>query len=425
MFKLLEFITMNKSPIILSLVSVLAVACSSKNSVEETGTQLSVVEKVSITSKTKRQKRHHKLPEGVISADIYNDNGRLHLLQGKHTQGKKTLWYQFSDDHGKNWSKAVKILNADNLPANMQRGKDAQITALGNTVLVTWMEHVEGARFNAGPMLAVRSEDGGKTWSYTSTPPDWKKGPHGYTDLSSDSVAMHAVWLDSRLGPSGIKATQALYYARSIDGGISWQSNITLDKMTCSCCWNTVKADNKGNAYVLYRDKQPSDLALAVVGRQQKTQRLSHVGAFNWQFEGCPHIGGGLDFQQKWGTDRIHAVVGTGHTEHLGVHYLYSDDGGLNWSDTIALGDESALHGDVAAHDNGRVVAVWDMMSDSGLGIFTAESLDHGKNWSATRQLSAQGGRASHPRIVKTKNGFLTIWTESDGVQQSLKALVL
>ena len=113
-------------------------------------------------------------------------------------------------------------------------------------------------------------------------------------------------------------------------------------------------------------------------------------------------------------------MVGTGHPEHLGVHYLFSEDQGRTWSRATQLGDDSAIHSDVAAHDDGRVVAVWDMMSDYGLAVFKAESGDQGHSWSQPEQLSGKGMRASHPRIVKTGSGFLALWTQSDGRTQTL-----
>ena len=391
-------------------------ACSAKNSTETPASQYKK-ETNSVAVKPVNR-RHHTLPEGVISVDIVNYNNRLHLLTGKHKQGGKSLWYQYSTDGGNSWSIESKILNDDNLPAKMGRGNDAQIAVQGKNIVVTWTKYDKNAQFNAGAMLAARSSDGGQTWQSAETPPDWKQGSHGYIDMVADNHAMHAVWLDSRQGHSDVNASQALQYARSIDGGLSWQTNHTLDNLTCSCCWNTIKTDADGNAYVLYRDKQPSDLSIGMIDRQQKWQRLNHVGAFNWQFEGCPHIGGGLDFQNTVSKKRLHAVVGTGHQDHLGVHYLYSDDAGNNWSAPKQLGKESALHADIAAHDNGRVVAVWDMMGEDGMGVFVAESQNQGVSCSTAKKISKPDMRATHPRIVKTENGFLALWTENNGRHQ-------
>lgn len=399
------------------------VACSTNAETKKPGSQ--TVEEIKPAQKKSSKRQYKYQPEGVISVDITNFNNRLHLLTGKNHQSKKTLWYQQSNDGGKTWSAANKILNDDNLPVKMTRGNDAQITAQGNNIVVTWTKFDKTVRFKAGAMLAARSSDNGKTWQYSSTPPDWIKGPHGYIDLASDAQAMHAVWLDSRKGKSNIKSLQGLRYAKSIDGGLSWLTNKSLDDLTCSCCWNTINTDDKGNAYVLYRDKHPSDLSIGMINAEQQWQRLNHVGAFNWQFDGCPHIGGGFDFQTTIGKSRMHAVAGTGHPDHLGIHYSYSDDAGKNWSSAKPLGDESAIHSDIAAHDKGHVVTVWDTMSEDGLVVFYAESTDQGANWSAPKQISKAGMRATHPNIVKTEKGFLIVWTENDGKNQTLATKVL
>ncbi len=358
--------------------------------------------------------------EGVFSVDMVVNEGRIHLLTGQQHKGHKVLWYRYSDDGGKQWSVENKVLNSNNLPVRASRGNDAQIVAQGNVVIVTWTKFDPDVRFNSGPMLAARTVDGGKSWQSTATPPDWEKGPHGFADMAADKQFIHAVWLDSRKEEGATKGRQGVRYARSTDGGLSWQQNITVDGHSCSCCWNKVMADGKGNAYILYRDKEPSDLSIGVVNEQQQWQRLNHVGAFNWQFEGCPHIGGGLDLQMVGDGERLHSVVGTGHPDHMGVYYLQSDDGGKNWSKAKPLGDETAIHADIAAHDDGRVMAVWDMMGEFGLAVFSAESKDQGKSWSAAQPLSKKKVRASHPRIVKTAKGVLVLWTESDGKTQEL-----
>jgi hypothetical protein len=387
--------------------------------------EISVSQHAKATPEKHQKHRHKKSTDGVISVDIVNANNRLHLLTGKLKQEQKTLWYQNSNDGGKSWSSAVKILNDDNLAIKMTRGNDAQITAQGDNVAVTWTKYDPKSRFKAGAMQAARSTDGGQHWQPSIAPPDWKKGPHGYIDMAADKHAMHAVWLDSRVKTPGIKATQGLRYSISTDGGLSWQSNKTLDGVSCSCCWNTVKTDADGKAYVLYRDKQPSDMSLGVVNKQQQWRYLNHVGAFNWQFDGCPHIGGSVDFQNTAGKKRLHSVVGTGHQDYLGVHYLFSDDAGKNWSKPMLLGTESAIHADIASHDNGRVVAVWDMMTANGLAIFMAESNDQGNSWSDTEQLSNENVRATHPRIVKTVQGFFVLWTENNGQQLLLNTIII
>jgi hypothetical protein len=242
--------------------------------------------------------------------------------------------------------------------------------------------------------------------------------------MDANNHSINAVWLDSRDGRSSVKGSQGMRYSQSFDGGQSWSSNKTLDSITCACCWNTAKFDSKNNFYVLYRDKQPSDMAIGLLNETQHWQRLSSVGTFNWDFPGCPHIGGGLAFQDN--EKLIHSVIGSGHINHLGIHYLRSNDHGNSWTTPLQLGDESAIHSDIAAHENGRVIAVWDMRTEDGLSVFYAESTNQGINWSQFNRLSKQGMRATHPRIISNKNGFLVLWTESQtGKTQALQMQLL
>jgi hypothetical protein len=167
-------------------------------------------------------------------------------------------------------------------------------------------------------------------------------------------------------------------------------------------------------------------MALGVVdAKTREWTRLSTVGAFNWDFPGCPHIGGGLAIKASRGGPEIHAVVGTRKKDDAGVYHLKSADGGKTWTKPQRLGDESATHADVALSRGGKVAAVWDMTdpeaNDGSLAIYVAESSDGGVNWSPSRRLSTPHLSASHPRVVSTKSGFVAFWTErGEGGDQKL-----
>ncbi len=371
-----------------------------------------------------RGHRHRPLPNGTLSLDIVEHNSKLHMLTGSHQDGKKSLWYQYSSDQGASWSTPVDISSGEHIEANLIRGNDARLGVQGDNLVAVWAGRKEGAPHNAGPMESARSSDGGKTWVRSPIPADWTTGPHAFFALDGNDKVINAVWLDSRHGKSSVKASQGLRFSQTSDGGKSWSKNKTLDNITCACCWNTAKFDSKDNYYVLYRDKQPTDMAIGQVNPKQDWQRLSSVGAFNWDFPGCPHIGGGLAFQNN--EQIFHSVVGTGHADHLGVHYLRSPDKGKTWAAPVQLGDESALHGDVAAGKDGRVIAVWDMRTEDGLSVFYAESKDLGISWSQPKQLSKSGMRATHPRVISHKTGFIALWTErKSGKTQALQQQAL
>jgi len=358
--------------------------------------------------------------DNVSSLDVKYVDKKVHLLLSKRVEDKDSIWYQSSPDEGVTWSDAVNITQGLSIEARVRRGNDVRLAVQGSHIVAVWMTKREGNRHNAGPMMAMVSHDGGETWQQIDTPADWD-GPHGFFAMDANEDEMSLVWLDSRT-KIGDGATQGLRFAKSLDGGKSWSANRTLDERTCACCWNTAKYHD-GAFYVLYRDKDPSDMSLGKVDVEQQWQALSTVGEFGWDFQGCPHIGGGLAFDNQ--NELIHSTVGTGHPEKTGTYYLRSHDMGKTWTSPHRLGSETAVHSDLAvSSSDGTVMAVWDMITENGFQIMVAESDNQGQSWSDQAMLSTSGIRASHPRVVAMENSFLVLWTEGRAKQaQTLRAV--
>jgi hypothetical protein len=192
---------------------------------------------------------------------------------------------------------------------------------------------------------------------------------------------------------------------------------MTLDDVVCACCWTKSLGDKNGNLYVLYRDKQPSDMTIGVVSSQHAWSRLSTVGKFDWEFSGCPHIGGGLAINQKGEKKEIHAIIGTRKEGNAGTYHLMSLDAGKNWTSPKQLGDSSSTHGDITIDHKGTIYAVWDMIDpeadDGSMAIFLAYS-QNGKSFINPIKLSDKGLSASHPRIVSQGSGAVVFWTDKD-----------
>ena len=345
--------------------------------------------------------------ENVLSVDIKYVDDAVHLLLGKKIDGEDSLWYQASADQGLTWSAAVNITAGLSIHARISRGNDARLAVQGEHIVAVWMSKKEGGRHSAGPMVTMVSDDAGQSWAMVDSPADWQ-GPHGFFAMDADEDAISLAWLDSRT-KQGEGATQGLRYSKSVDGGRTWSTNKTLDERSCACCWNTAKYHD-GQFYVLYRDKDPSDMTLGKIDPQQEWTRLSTVGNFNWDFQGCPHIGGSIAFDDQQGL--IHSTVGTGHAEHSGIYYLNSADKGQTWIAPVRLGEDTAVHSDLAVAGNGEVLAAWDTITATGYRIAYSRSSDQGQSWSKALPISADGVRATHPRVVAMADQFLLVWTE-------------
>lgn len=350
----------------------------------------------------------HAPAAGVKALDVYAAGEAVHLLVAESSGAEAAaLFHRRSADGGETWSPPWRV--DATLPAahSPHRGMDPQIAAAGDRLVAVWMTRGTGY-FDSGPMATALSHDGGKTWLPGPNPADDQSSAgHGFIDIAADPAGtFHLTWLDSRDGRQGLR------YARSRDGGHAWSANATVRADTCECCWNTLKTGPGGEVGIVFRDKDPRDMALAFSpdgGQSWEPPRL--LGGFGWKFDGCPHTGGGLVL----GTARkpIHALIWNGSAGNAGVFHVRSAGPDMAWTAPLSLGDASASHPDLAGDPSGRLVAAWDASADGTTGIHAAISSDHGATWSDARRLSSQGRTATHPRVSMAGRGFRVFWTEA------------
>ncbi len=343
---------------------------------------------------------------GVVSLDAYAQGDIVDVLVVEDEGAVKALKHQRSRDGGRTWGAPSELPVPAAGLASPHRGNDVQIAARGGLVMAVF-ETKGASKWGGGPLATALSEDEGMTWSIGPNPADDRSADgHSFLDLAVDSAGgFRAVWLDSRDGGQGLRTS------RSPDGR-AWECNKTIDDRTCECCWNTLLPSDAAEMFVLYRDKDPRDMALARSGGEgHPWTRVGTAGAFGWAFDGCPHVGGGLARAADRDRKTLHATAWTGREGRTGVYWLASEDGGRTWARQRLL-DPKGRHSDAAA--TGRAVAVtWD--GGGGASIRVATSSDNGSRWSDTARFGAPGRAASHPRLFATGGGFLLVWTEAAG----------
>ena len=336
----------------------------------------------------------------VAGFDLAEQDNRLHLVAAGYSQTQKAalLLYLQSNDGGDSWQ-PPQSLPEKVLALFRPRPHNApQIAVQASTISIAWPASGEGYGGSGHLMLAI-SDNEGKDWQRGAEPAARASAAEGFADLLVDSSnRLQAVWLDSRNGD------QALYQSSSADGGLSWESVNTVDSATCECCWNSLAQDGD-KLYLLYRDKNPRDMALALSedgGTHWQLQ--SPVGAFNWQFEGCPHAGGGLAASNG----RLHAAVWTAQQEAAGLHYLMSANQGKDWSVQHRLGNVEAKYVSLTATPEGGAVAVWSEGQNIKAALFSAEGEAH-----PARLEIPTPGKPGYPKVATVTGGYRIFWLEN------------
>ncbi|MCH6258160.1 glycoside hydrolase [Puniceicoccaceae bacterium K14] len=354
--------------------------------------------------------------EQILSLDVYVHRQTIHILTSRYDEAsaQNIIEYQNSKDSGKSWSKSTRVDEGKQVPHARGRGTDFHLAVTDEAITAVWL--TKGTGFGErGPLVAARSTDEGKTWSTIPTPADDRTNDdHAFIDVTATpNGAFHTVWLDTRSGDG-----KGLYLATSNDHGETWESNVSIDSKTCECCWNTLKSDSTGVLYALYRDTEPRDMALARSVDNGKTwDRLSSVGAFDWQFIGCPHAGGGLAIEDASSEAILHALVWTGQDDHAGLHYLKANASDLDWSSPLQLGSDNAKAADIAINDSDQLLATWVETDAKGSTLMYSTSNNQGAFWSSPQVIDTPNSSPSHPRVLSIDDEFHLFWTSNYGLK--------
>lgn len=194
------------------------------------------------------------------------------------------LWFSKSTDQGDTWSQDASIVPMNPLPSTMTPGPyrivnlpTAAAHPVSGDLLVLWNDQAMGDP----DVLAVRSTDGGATWSAPV-----KVNDDAGTDAQffpwvvfDEAGTAHAVWYDQRQNGSDLD----VYTASSTDGGATWSPNVrvTAAAFTPVLPWeggaaafigdyNGIAAAG-GRVYPFYQDSREGnqDVWISVIGRPE------------------------------------------------------------------------------------------------------------------------------------------------------------
>ncbi|MDH5716189.1 MAG: glycoside hydrolase [Spirochaetia bacterium] len=360
------------------------------------------------------------------SYDIYIEDEKVHflILEKDALWGRQKIRYLQRSSLNNDIIQESEIISyktSNSFASVCHSGNDVQIASYKDKIIAVWQGLGTGYK-NRGQMMTAVSYDNGKNWNIQpEIIEDQTKGDQGFFDIAADSKGnLHLTWLDKPENLPKDKSGKALRYSTSTDFGKTWSKKTTVDEETCFCCQNKIKINSSDESYILYRDAHFRDMALAKMNNNT-WQRQGFITHFKWEFNGCPHVGGGFDFSND---GNLHAVSWMGQKENTGVYYVYSKNNGISWSKPKKIGSDDASHPDIAVNKQ-AIVIVWDEIQNGKKIIKSVISKDNGISWSEPELLSNIDYLSKNPRVVFINNEFYVFYKEKTNEIEKLNFTVL
>lgn len=208
-----------------------------------------------------------------------------------------------------------------------------------------------------------------------------------------------------------------MYYARSLDGGKSFEKNRYVDGLVCACCQIAV-GFSKGNVILGWRSVEPGDVRdifTAVSSDNGETWAKPQLASRdNWVVKGCPHEAPAFASTAS----AVYLAWMTSASGKQEIHMVSSKDGGKTFGERVhvSAGVSKAKHP--------RLVAIGDRVGiafegqiegrkESGSTVIYRE-LDSGR-MSSPIVIPVNLGAATDTEMAVDQRGLLIGWSQRSG----------
>ena len=363
----------------------------------------------------KNKAKDYKILASTVTTN-FADNGRLWRL----IPTSDTMFVDYSNDNGKNYSEPVKI-NPTPQKINAWPENPPQIAiAKSGRIHVLYYADEEQKATN----FYSYSDDNGKSFSQPVLVSDKADSAMHYMAkmLLDDEDNLYLFWHDTRhnehnhhLG-SGVLA---LYYTSTNHPEKGIFENHLISHGICSCCRTATTLNISGQPVVFARMVFADGIRDHALFKMEKSGQWSapqKITDDNWQIEACPEHGPALAIDHQ---NRHHLAWFTLGDKRQGIFYAYTDDEGKTLSDIMPLGNKNQLpgHPDIIAVTE-HVAIAWSQFDGDNNHIFVKTSSDRGKTWSKDRLLLSLNGKTSHPKLLNNgRQIFLSLTSTAEGHQ--------
>ncbi|MCE1166105.1 MAG: exo-alpha-sialidase [Bacteroidetes bacterium] len=227
------------------------------------------------------------------------------------------IYYKYSTDYGSVWSPDIRLTNDSSFSIY------PVIAASGQVVNVFWADRRDGNY----EIYYKRSVDGGLTWGADTRLTNASENS-GFVSTTFSGGFLYITWMDNRDG------NYEIYFKRSTDIGVSWDSDIKLCNNSASSVYPSISAFNQ-NVYVVWQDNRDTNNEIYYSKSTNNgvdwgiEQRLS----YNFRESKYPSIVvSGEILHLIWQDDRDY---------NYEIYYKRSTDNGATWTTDLRLTNDS------------------------------------------------------------------------------------
>jgi hypothetical protein len=241
-----------------------------------------------------------------------DSSGSIHIVWCDNTPGNNEIYYKRSTNGGTTWS-AAKRLGA----TTGQSYYPAIAGDSTNGISVVWDDDTPGNK----EIYCRKSPDGGTSWNAVQRL-TWTSGKSDMPSIAIDpSDAVHVVWEDSTTGTAGI------YYKKSAAGGASWSTAQRISSASVNSASPSIASGSGGTIHVVWHAEMPENTELFYARSTNGGDTWNTAQRLTWNSgsSGSPSVA--IDSAQA-----VHIVWMDNTPGNLEIYYRKSTNGGVAWS---------------------------------------------------------------------------------------------
>lgn len=334
-------------------------------------------------------------------------SGALSLLK----VDKGDLWLQTSFDSGDSFEAGVRVNDVEGeVRSHAESSPQLQVRTMSEFYAL-WQ--------NESSLRFARSMNWGQSFSKAIDVEPGAAQQSFYTMNVSPKGVIYVAWLDGRDRGKGRPGTSAVYLARSVDRGASFEKPVRVALDVCPCCRPNIGFSGDHHVHVTWRgvlENNVRDVFLATSNDDGVTWAGGkRVAEDNWVLNGCPHSGGMMAALGN----RLFLTWYTVREKQPKLYMIYTDDGGKTFSQRIDLSASVVDPNHPFVKTTGDKISIVfqgrDPGKDEGWGPVSAyyREIDAKGNMSALTRLGHEGGSAAYPTLAFEEPGRIFVaWTE-------------